>query len=135
MVPILVALLEDRWLWTALGSSISNRGQPSASGDGHLGWLGSLLVSVSVSDLVVSIASPQDAAAMVEVIHSAFAARPPVDPPFVRQLRLRRPWPPACGVAAAPEWAAIRRVSIACQGMASQLSRGYRFIQTCSGMA
>jgi tRNA threonylcarbamoyladenosine biosynthesis protein TsaE len=39
------------------------------------------LVSVSVSDLVVSIASPQDADAMVEVVHSAFAARPPVDPP------------------------------------------------------
>jgi tRNA threonylcarbamoyladenosine biosynthesis protein TsaE len=38
-------------------------------------------VSVSVSDLVVSIASPHDAAAMVEVIHSAFCARPPVDPP------------------------------------------------------
>jgi tRNA threonylcarbamoyladenosine biosynthesis protein TsaE len=38
-------------------------------------------VSVSVSDLVVSIASPQDAAAMVEVIHSAFGARPPVNPP------------------------------------------------------
>jgi tRNA threonylcarbamoyladenosine biosynthesis protein TsaE len=38
-------------------------------------------VSVSVSDLVVSIASPQDAAAMVEVIHSAFDARPEVDPP------------------------------------------------------
>jgi tRNA threonylcarbamoyladenosine biosynthesis protein TsaE len=38
-------------------------------------------VSVSVSDLVVSIASPQDAAAMIEVIHSAFGARPPVDPP------------------------------------------------------
>ena len=33
-------------------------------------------MSVSVSDLVVSIASPQDAAAMVEVIHSAFGARP-----------------------------------------------------------
>jgi tRNA threonylcarbamoyladenosine biosynthesis protein TsaE len=38
-------------------------------------------VSVSVSDLVVTIASPQDAAAMVEVIHSAFGARPPLDPP------------------------------------------------------
>ena len=38
-------------------------------------------MSVSVSDLVVSIASPQDAAAMVEVIHSAFHARPRVDPP------------------------------------------------------
>jgi tRNA threonylcarbamoyladenosine biosynthesis protein TsaE len=38
-------------------------------------------VSVSVSDLVVSIASPQDAAAMVQVIHSAFGARPPLDPP------------------------------------------------------
>jgi len=30
---------------------------------------------------VVTIASPQDAAAMVEVIHSAFQARPPVHPP------------------------------------------------------
>jgi tRNA threonylcarbamoyladenosine biosynthesis protein TsaE len=39
------------------------------------------LVSVSVSDLVVSVAAPQDAAAMVEVIHSAFGARPPVVPP------------------------------------------------------
>jgi tRNA threonylcarbamoyladenosine biosynthesis protein TsaE len=39
------------------------------------------LVSVTVSDLVVSIASPQDAAAMVEIIHSAFGARPPIDPP------------------------------------------------------
>jgi tRNA threonylcarbamoyladenosine biosynthesis protein TsaE len=38
-------------------------------------------VSVSVSDLVVSIASLHDAAAMVEVIHSAFGARPPLDPP------------------------------------------------------
>jgi tRNA threonylcarbamoyladenosine biosynthesis protein TsaE len=38
-------------------------------------------VSVSVSDLVVSIASPQDAAAMNEVIHSAFGARPQVNPP------------------------------------------------------
>ena len=38
-------------------------------------------MSVSVSDLVVSIASPRDAAAMIEVIHSAFGARPPVDPP------------------------------------------------------
>ena len=38
-------------------------------------------MSVSVSDLVVSIASPQDAAAMIEVIHSAFGARPPIDPP------------------------------------------------------
>ena len=38
-------------------------------------------MSVSVSDLVVTIASPQDAAAMVEVIHSAFRARLPVDPP------------------------------------------------------
>jgi tRNA threonylcarbamoyladenosine biosynthesis protein TsaE len=38
-------------------------------------------VSVSVSDLVVSIASPQDAAAMNEVIHSAFDARPQVNPP------------------------------------------------------
>src|SRR4029453_7613529 len=38
-------------------------------------------MSVSVSDLVVSVASPQDAGAMVEVIHTAFGARPAVDPP------------------------------------------------------
>jgi tRNA threonylcarbamoyladenosine biosynthesis protein TsaE len=38
-------------------------------------------MSVSVSDLVISIASPEDAAAMVEVIHAAFGARPHVDPP------------------------------------------------------
>jgi tRNA threonylcarbamoyladenosine biosynthesis protein TsaE len=82
VVPDLVALLENRWLRTVLGSPISHcRAWPSATGDDHLGWLGSLLVSVSVSDLVVSIASPQDAAAMVEVIHSAFGARPRVDPP------------------------------------------------------
>jgi tRNA threonylcarbamoyladenosine biosynthesis protein TsaE len=39
------------------------------------------LVSVSVSDLVVAVASDSDAAAMVEVIHAAFGARPPLDPP------------------------------------------------------
>jgi len=38
-------------------------------------------VSVSVSDLVVSVASHDDAAEMVEVIHAAFGARPPLDPP------------------------------------------------------
>ncbi len=38
-------------------------------------------MSVSVSDLVVSVASVDDAAAMVEVIHAAFGARPPLDPP------------------------------------------------------
>ncbi len=38
-------------------------------------------MSVSVSDLVVSVASADDAAAMVEVIHAAFGARPPLDPP------------------------------------------------------
>jgi tRNA threonylcarbamoyladenosine biosynthesis protein TsaE len=38
-------------------------------------------VSVSVSDLVVAVASDNDAAAMVEVIHAAFGARPPLDPP------------------------------------------------------
>jgi tRNA threonylcarbamoyladenosine biosynthesis protein TsaE len=39
------------------------------------------MVSVSVPALVVSAASPQDAAGMVEVIHAAFGARPPLDPP------------------------------------------------------
>ncbi len=39
------------------------------------------LVSVSVSDLVLSVASPDDAAGMVEVIHAAFGARPALDPP------------------------------------------------------
>ena len=38
-------------------------------------------MSVSVPDLVVSVASVGDAAGMVEVIHAAFGARPPLDPP------------------------------------------------------
>lgn len=38
-------------------------------------------MSVTVSDLVVSVAAPTDAAGMVEVIHAAFGARPPLDPP------------------------------------------------------
>jgi len=38
-------------------------------------------VSVSVPDLVVAVASEVDAAAMVDVIHAAFGARPPLDPP------------------------------------------------------
>jgi len=38
-------------------------------------------VSVSVPDLVVSVASQDDAAGMVEVIHAAFGARPPLVPP------------------------------------------------------
>ena len=38
-------------------------------------------MSVSVPDLVVSAASHDDAAGMVEVIHAAFGARPPLDPP------------------------------------------------------
>jgi tRNA threonylcarbamoyladenosine biosynthesis protein TsaE len=38
-------------------------------------------VSVSVLDLVVSVASESDAAGMVEVIHAAFGARPQLDPP------------------------------------------------------
>ena len=38
-------------------------------------------MSVSVSDLVVSVASDEDAAGMVEVIHAAFGARPALDPP------------------------------------------------------
>lgn len=38
-------------------------------------------MSVSVSDLVLSVASLDDAAGMVEVIHAAFGARPALDPP------------------------------------------------------
>jgi len=38
-------------------------------------------VSLTVADLVVSVASPADASGMVEVIHAAFSARPPLDPP------------------------------------------------------
>ena len=38
-------------------------------------------MSVSVADLVVSVASEENAAGMVEVIHAAFGARPPLDPP------------------------------------------------------
>lgn len=39
------------------------------------------MVNISVSDLVVSVASAADAPGMVEVIHAAFGARPPLDPP------------------------------------------------------
>lgn len=38
-------------------------------------------MSVSVPALTVSVASPRDATGIVEVIHAAFGARPPVDPP------------------------------------------------------
>lgn len=38
-------------------------------------------MSVSVSDLVVAVASQVDAPAMVQVIHAAFGARPALDPP------------------------------------------------------
>jgi tRNA threonylcarbamoyladenosine biosynthesis protein TsaE len=38
-------------------------------------------VNISVADLVVSVATPADAPGMVEVIHAAFGARPPLDPP------------------------------------------------------
>lgn len=38
-------------------------------------------MSVSVSDLIVAVASDADAPAMVEVIHAAFGARPALDPP------------------------------------------------------
>lgn len=38
-------------------------------------------MSVSVDDLVVSVASATDAEGMVEVIHAAFGARPALDPP------------------------------------------------------
>ena len=46
------------------------------------GWTTSLpSVNISVADLVVSVATAEDAAGMVEVIHAAFGARPPLDPP------------------------------------------------------
>ncbi len=38
-------------------------------------------MSTSVTDLVVSVAEQDDAAGMVEVIHAAFGARPPLEPP------------------------------------------------------
>lgn len=38
-------------------------------------------MSVSVVDLVVSVATEENATGMVEVIHAAFGARPPLDPP------------------------------------------------------
>jgi tRNA threonylcarbamoyladenosine biosynthesis protein TsaE len=38
-------------------------------------------VNISVADLVVSVATAADAPGMVEVIHAAFGARPPLDPP------------------------------------------------------
>ena len=38
-------------------------------------------MNVTVIDLELSVASPGDAADMVEVIHAAFGARPPLDPP------------------------------------------------------
>jgi tRNA threonylcarbamoyladenosine biosynthesis protein TsaE len=38
-------------------------------------------VNISVADLVVSVATAEDAPGMVEVIHAAFGARPPLDPP------------------------------------------------------
>lgn len=38
-------------------------------------------MNISVADLVVSVATAADAPGMVEVIHAAFGARPPLDPP------------------------------------------------------
>jgi tRNA threonylcarbamoyladenosine biosynthesis protein TsaE len=38
-------------------------------------------VNISVADLVVSVATDADAPGMVDVIHAAFGARPPLDPP------------------------------------------------------
>ncbi|HET9873761.1 MAG TPA: tRNA (adenosine(37)-N6)-threonylcarbamoyltransferase complex ATPase subunit type 1 TsaE [Propionibacteriaceae bacterium] len=38
-------------------------------------------MSVSVSNLILSVASSDDAAGMVQVIHAAFGARPKLDPP------------------------------------------------------
>jgi len=39
------------------------------------------LVNASVADLVIAVATHDNAPAMVEVIHAAFGARPPLDPP------------------------------------------------------
>ncbi|HEY5980665.1 MAG TPA: tRNA (adenosine(37)-N6)-threonylcarbamoyltransferase complex ATPase subunit type 1 TsaE [Microlunatus sp.] len=38
-------------------------------------------MNISVADLVVSVATAADAPGMVDVIHAAFGARPPLDPP------------------------------------------------------
>lgn len=38
-------------------------------------------MNASVADLVIAVATHDDAPAMVEVIHAAFGARPPLDPP------------------------------------------------------
>ncbi len=38
-------------------------------------------MNISVADLVVSVATDADAPGMVDVIHTAFGARPPLDPP------------------------------------------------------
>lgn len=38
-------------------------------------------MNISVTDLVVSVATAADAPGMVDVIHAAFGARPPLDPP------------------------------------------------------
>ncbi|BAK34221.1 hypothetical protein MLP_12070 [Microlunatus phosphovorus NM-1] len=38
-------------------------------------------MNISVADLAVSVATSADAPGMVEVIHAAFGARPPLDPP------------------------------------------------------
>lgn len=38
-------------------------------------------MNISVADLVVSVATDDDAPGMVDVIHAAFGARPPLDPP------------------------------------------------------
>lgn len=43
-------------------------------------------MNISVADLVVSVATPADAPGMVEVIHAAFGARPPLDPPSTASL-------------------------------------------------
>ena len=74
-------------------------------------------MSVSVSDLVVSIASPQDAAAMVEVIHSAFGARPPVDPPstaIAETAETLADQPAAWQLESSPRSAAARPASSSC---------------------
>ena len=58
-------------------------------------------VNISVADLVVSVATAADAPGMVDVIHAAFGARPPLDPPSTAieetPRRSRPSSPPAVG--------------------------------------
>jgi tRNA threonylcarbamoyladenosine biosynthesis protein TsaE len=66
------------WL-TGHGSAVTSRSSEEARACRRP--LRCRLVSVSVTDLVVSVAGAGDAEGMVEVIHAAFGARPTLDPP------------------------------------------------------